>query len=65
MPDHYFKEKPVFDFEAKNHVDLCESLGLIDYQRGAKIAGNGAWVYRGAGALPGIGAAQLFCQRGI
>ena len=50
VPDHYFKEKPVFDFEAKNHVDLCESLGLIDYQRGAKIAGNGAWVYRGAGA---------------
>ena len=34
VPDHYFKEKPVFDFEAKNHVDLCESLGLIDYQRG-------------------------------
>lgn len=50
VPDHYFKEKPVFDFEAKNHVDLCESLGLIDYQRGAKIAGNGAWIYRGAGA---------------
>ena len=50
VPDHYFKEKPVFEFEAKNHVDLCESLGLSDYQRGAKIAGNGAWVYRGAGA---------------
>jgi seryl-tRNA synthetase len=49
-PLHYYKEKPAFDFEAKNHVELCENLGLIDYQRGAKIAGNGAWVYRGAGA---------------
>lgn len=50
IPDHYFKEKPVFDFQPKNHVDLCESLGLIDYQRGAKIAGSGAWIYRGWGA---------------
>ena len=49
-PLHYFGEKPVFDFEPKNHVDLCESLGMIDYQRGAKLGGNGAWIYRGAGA---------------
>ena len=47
-PLHYFGEKPVFDFEPKNHVDLCESLGMIDYQRGAKL--GGAWIYRGAGA---------------
>ena len=47
---HYFKEQPVFDFEPKNHVDLCESLGLIDYERGAKLGGNGSWIYRGLGA---------------
>lgn len=47
---HQFKEKPVFDFEPKNHVDLCESLGLIDYKRGAKLAGSGSWIYRGLGA---------------
>ena len=52
-PLHYFGEKPVFDFEPKNHVDLCESLGMIDYQRGAKLGGNGAWIYRGA---------ELLCQ---
>ncbi|MCH4238659.1 MAG: serine--tRNA ligase [Oscillospiraceae bacterium] len=50
IPDHYYKEKPVFDFEPKDHVTLCESLGMIDYQRGAKLAGNGAWIYRGWGA---------------
>ena len=47
---HLFGEQPKFDFEAKNHVDLCESLGMIDYERGAKIAGNGSWLYRGMGA---------------
>ncbi|MCL2842841.1 MAG: serine--tRNA ligase [Oscillospiraceae bacterium] len=40
----------VFDFEPQNHVDLCTNLGLIDYERGAKIAGSGFWVYRGMGA---------------
>ncbi|MBO5928493.1 MAG: serine--tRNA ligase [Clostridia bacterium] len=47
---HYFKEKPEFSFPIKNHVELCEDLGLIDYERGAKLAGNGSWVYRGWGA---------------
>ena len=50
VPLHYFKEQPSFDFEPKNHVDLCESLGMIDYQRGAKLSGAGSWIYRGAGA---------------
>lgn len=49
-PVRFFGEQPKFDFEMKNHVDLCESLGMIDYQRGAKIAGAGSWVYRGWGA---------------
>ncbi len=50
VPLHYFGEKPQFDFTPKNHVELCESLGMIDYPRGAKVGGNGAWIYRGAGA---------------
>ncbi len=47
---HLFGDKPSFDFPIKNHVDLCEGLGMIDYERGAKLAGNGSWVYRGWGA---------------
>lgn len=43
-------EKPVFAFEPKNHVDLCLSLGLIDYERGVKMGGNGFWLYTGLGA---------------
>ncbi|MDR0832150.1 MAG: serine--tRNA ligase, partial [Bacillales bacterium] len=45
-----FFKKPTFDFPFKNHVDLCTSLGLIDYERGAKISGNGTWIYTGLGA---------------
>ena len=46
-----FGEKPKFDFEIKNHVDLCENLKLIDYERGVKLAGNGSWLYTGYGAV--------------
>lgn len=45
-----FKDKPVFDFQPKDHVELCESLGLVDYKRGAKISGAGTWIYTGLGA---------------
>ena len=34
----------------RNHVELAESLGLIDYARGAKLSGNGYWLYTGVGA---------------
>ena len=43
-------QKPEFSFKFKNHVELAESLGLVDYERGAKIAGHGAWVYTNLGA---------------
>ncbi|MFA6215131.1 MAG: serine--tRNA ligase [Patescibacteria group bacterium] len=46
-----FGKKPEFKFEPKDHVQLATELGLIDYERGVKIAGNGFWVYKGAGAL--------------
>ena len=49
-PVRYFGKKPEFAFPMKNHVELCESLGMIDYQRGAKIAGAGSWLYRGWGS---------------
>ena len=45
-----FGEKPNFNFNAKNHVDLCTSLNLIDYERGVKLSGGGYWLYRGDGA---------------
>ncbi|MBR6574036.1 MAG: serine--tRNA ligase [Clostridia bacterium] len=49
-PLRYFGEPHVFDFEPKNHVDLCTGLDLIDYERGVKLGGNGFWIYKGMGA---------------
>ncbi len=49
-PLRYFGEPHKFDFEPKHHVDLCLDLGLIDYERGTKLAGAGNWMYTGMGA---------------
>ena len=43
-------KKPEFSFKMKDHVELAESLGLVDYQRGSKIAGRGSWIYTNLGA---------------
>ena len=50
QPLRYFGEPHKFDFEPKNHVDLCTDLKLIDYKRGAKLPGAGFWIYTGMGA---------------
>ena len=50
QPIRYFGEPHKFDFTPKHHVDLCTSLGLIDYDRGTKLAGSGFWIYKGMGA---------------
>ncbi len=42
--------KPVFDFTPLPHWDLGERLGILDMERGAKIAGSRFYVLRGAGA---------------
>jgi seryl-tRNA synthetase len=43
-------EPPQFDFTPKNHWDIGEELGILDFTRAAKIAGARFTVYRGAGA---------------
>jgi seryl-tRNA synthetase len=43
------KEK-VFDFTPKDHIEIGESLDIIDFKRGVKIAGSGFYVLKGDGA---------------
>ncbi len=47
---HVYGKKPEFSFKMKDHVELATSLGLVDYDRGAKVAGRGSWVYTNLGA---------------
>lgn len=49
-PLRYYGQPHSFDFEPKHHVDLCLDLGLIDYERGTRLAGSGFWIYKGMGA---------------
>ena len=44
-------DAPAFDFSPKDHLQLGSALDIIDFPRGAKIAGAGFPVYKGAGAL--------------
>lgn len=39
-----------FDFEPKDHVDLGETLGILDQERATKIAGSRFAILNGAGA---------------
>lgn len=43
-------EKPQFSFKPKDHIELGEGLGIIDFKRGAKLAGAHFPVFLGAGA---------------
>jgi len=40
-----------FNFKIKDHIELAESLNLIDYKRAAKMSGAGFWCYTGDGAV--------------
>jgi len=43
-------EPPEFDFEPKDHVDIGENLGILDFERATKIAGSRFAILNGAGA---------------
>jgi len=43
-------EKPKSDFELKPHWDITNKLGIIDFDRGSKVAGAGFPFYVGKGA---------------
>lgn len=45
-----FGEKPEFDFPVKNHVQIAGELDIIDFSRGARIAGSQFALYKGVGA---------------
>jgi len=43
-------EKPDFEFDIKDHKNLCELNSLIDFKRGANISGSGFPLYTDLGA---------------
>jgi seryl-tRNA synthetase len=49
--DHTWGEPPRFDFEPKAHWEIGENLGILDFERAAKITGSRFALLKGAGAL--------------
>ena len=43
-------ESPSFDFELKPHWEIAEGLDIVDFQRGAKVAGSNFVLFKGLGA---------------
>ncbi|WP_067718029.1 serine--tRNA ligase [Nocardia yamanashiensis] len=54
-----------FDFEPKDHLELGESLGVIDMERGAKVSGARFYFLTGYGALLQLGLLQLAAQKAV
>ena len=48
VPEDFSFEK---DFEYLDHVELGKKLGILDFERGAKVSGSGFPVYLGKGAM--------------
>ena len=58
-------EKPVFDFEPRDHLELGELLGAIDMARGAKVSGARFDYLRGVGARLELAVMQLGLQKAL
>ncbi|HEX2971777.1 MAG TPA: serine--tRNA ligase, partial [Tepidisphaeraceae bacterium] len=48
-----------FDFQPKDHVTLGTELGMIDTDRGVKLAGTRSWFLTGAGTLMHLAVLRL------
>jgi seryl-tRNA synthetase len=43
-------DKPQFDFEAKDHIELMTDLGMVDFERGTKVHGFRGYFLKNDGA---------------
>ena len=62
-------EKPTFDFEPKDHVEIMTALGMADFERGVKVHGFRGYFLMGAGAELSFAiwnyALQFFSKKGF
>lgn len=54
---------PPRDFEPKGHIELMESLGLVDLERGAKVAGFRGYFLKGDGAMLAFAVMQFTLEK--
>jgi seryl-tRNA synthetase len=54
-----------FDFEPRDHVELMESLGALDMERGAKVSGSRFYFLTGIGAQLQVGLLSMAVQQAV
>jgi seryl-tRNA synthetase len=54
-----------FDFTPRDHVELMESLGALDMERGAKVSGSRFYFLTGIGAQLQIGLLSMAVQQAV
>lgn len=42
---------PKFSFEPKSHIEIMQALGMVDFERGTKVAGFRGYYLKGDGAM--------------
>ncbi len=57
---HVYGEKPSFSFIPKDHIELMESLDMVDFERGTKVAGFRGYFLKNDGALLAFALWQYF-----
>jgi seryl-tRNA synthetase len=57
------REPPAFDFTPKPHWEIGEALGILDFERAAKLSGSRFSVLRGGGARLSRALADFFLDR--
>ena len=62
-------DKPVFDFEPKDHVEIMNGLKMVDFERGTKVHGFRGYFLTGDGVLLSMAvwnyAMEFFSGRGF
>ena len=55
-------ELPSYDFELKPHWEIAEQLDIVDFQRGAKVAGSNFVLFKGLGSTAGARSDSVYAR---
>jgi len=58
-------EVPTYDFDVRDHVEIGERLGAIDFERGAKVSGARFYFLTGVGAMLEFALVNLAMERAV
>ncbi len=56
-------EKPNFDFDPKDHVEIAQQLDLIDFEAGSKVAGHGFYYLKNEAVLLELALVQYAIEK--